>query len=106
MSEQPTATTSSAGPTGSGSQDCQAGEGELLVRRGAPAPLAGSNDRRVGLQYLITKDPATMKIMLMAAKGTQSNDVKAGDALTWQGLQIAVRKVCSDAVVLKVTPAS
>lgn len=96
--------------TSSGSSGgCVAKAGQLLVRQGTPYPLRdGDNDYRVGLQGKLAGEPPRVRLSFTGTSPEQasSQDVAAGDTVTYLGFTIAVVDVCPSSAVLEVTGSS
>ncbi|MDN5769069.1 MAG: hypothetical protein L0H96_21380 [Humibacillus sp.] len=101
-------TTPSASPTGSptGSQGdattagCDVQPGDVSVLKGGTFPVDARASIRAGLQYEVSQNPLTWKVMFLADGGSSSHDLKRGDTVKVGGQTITVRDACTDRVVL------
>ena len=86
----------------SASASCQKQPGDVSVLRGGTFPLDAAATLRAGLQYEVTSDPRTWKVMFMGAGVSESHDLAAGDTVTVAGHTVTVRDACADKIVLTV----
>ncbi|MEO6997197.1 MAG: hypothetical protein ABI112_03860 [Terracoccus sp.] len=105
--EQPV-TTPTAKPTGgpTGSQGdataagCDVQPGDVSVLKGGTFPVDAQATIRAALQYEVSQNPLTWKVMFLADGASSSHDLKRGDTVNVAGQTITVRDACSDRVVL------
>ena len=98
------------GPTNpsasAGMGDCVAQAGDVSVLKGGTFYVTPGGPLRAGLQYLVSEDPYTWKVMFMTDTASESHDLKRGDTVTVDGTQVHVRDACASKIVLYTSPAS
>lgn len=99
----------SAGPSGTPAgtaSDCDVKPGDVSVLRGGTFPIDAAATIRAGLQFEVSADPRTWKVMFLADGTSTSHDLKRGDTVTVAGRTVTVRDACADRVVLTLGDAS
>lgn len=79
---------------------CDVQPGDVSTLQGATFEVDTAATIRAGLQYVVSQDPLTWKVMFLTDAGSISYDVKRGDTVSVAGQTITVRDVCADRVVL------